>query len=172
MKQNSLAPPRRRRSAVRQPEEQIGPALLAARRQVRHAARARQRLRDLLRGVDASDFNQTRAALLEGPRNDLGGGGLALGADDRRLLFLLRFRDDVGLALGLLLGDLLLLDGARELLAEDEVRDRDVVQNNVEVVRALRERTTDLGPVRVSLDVFVIGVSCVLERAARSKDGD
>ena len=83
-----------------------------------------------------------------------------------------RFRDDVGLALGLLLGDLLLLDGARELLAEDEVRDRDVVQNNVEVVRALRERTTDLGPVRVSLDVFVIGVSCVLERAARSKDGD
>ena len=61
---------------------------------------------------------------------------------------MLRFRDDVGLALGLLLGDLLLLDGARELLAEDEVRDRDVVQNNVEVVRALRESATDLGPVR------------------------
>ena len=59
-----------------------------------------------------------------------------------------RFGDDVRLALGLLLGDLLLLDGARELLAEDEVRDRDVVQNNVEVVRALRESATDLGPVR------------------------
>ena len=64
-----------------------------------------------------------------------------------------RFRDDVRLALGLLLGDLLLLDGARELLAEDEVRDRDVVQNNVEVVRALRERGADLGPVRLCVSV-------------------
>ena len=66
---------------------------------------------------------------------------------------MLRFGNNISLALGLLLGDLLLLDGARELLAEDEVRDRDVVQNNVEVVRALRERTADLGPVRVSLGV-------------------
>ena len=56
--------------------------------------------------------------------------------------------NNISLALGFLLGDLLLLDGATELLAEDEVRDRDVVQNNVEVVRALRESATDLGPVR------------------------
>ena len=148
--QQNPSPPRRR-TADRQPEEQVRAAALAPRRQVRHAARARQRLRDLLRGVDASDFNQTRAALLEGPRNDLGGGGLALGANHRSLFFLFRFRDDVRLALGLLLGDLLLLDGAAELLAEDEVRDRHVVQNNVEVVGALRERTADLGPVRALL---------------------
>ena len=151
MKQNSLATPKTpspKSSAVRQPQQEVRAAALAARRQVRDAARARQRLRDLLRGVDAPDLDQTRAALLQRSGDDLGGGGLALGADDRRLFFLFRFRDDVGLALGLLLGDLLLLDGARELLAEDEVRDRDVVQNNVEVVRALRESATDLGPVR------------------------
>ena len=130
MKQNSLGTPKTpspRRSAVRQSQQEVRAAALAARRQVRDAARARQRLRDLLRGVDAPDLDEARAALLEGPRDDLGGGRLALGADDARLFFLLRFRDDVGLALGLLLGDLLLLDGAAELLAEDQMRDRDVI---------------------------------------------
>ena len=67
--------------------------------------------------------------------------------------FLVRFGDNIGLALGLLLGDLLLLDGAAELLAEDEVRDRDVIQNDVEVVGALRERRADLGPVRLCVSV-------------------
>ena len=130
MQQNSLATPKTpspQRSAVRQPEEQVRAAALAARRQVRHAARPRQRLRDLLRGVDASDFNQTRAALLQRSGDDLGGRGLALGADDRGLFFLFRFGHNIGLALGLLLGDLLLLDGAAELLAEDQMRDRDVI---------------------------------------------
>ena len=130
MKQNSLGTPKTpspRRSAVRQSQQEVRAAALAARRQVGDAARPRQRLRDLLRGVDAPHFNEARAALLEGPANNLGGGGLALGADDARLFFLLRFRDDVGLALGLLLGDLLLLDGAAELLAEDQMRDRDVI---------------------------------------------
>ena len=81
-----------------------------------------------------------------------------------------RFRDDVGLALGLLLGDLLLLDGATELLAEDEVRDRDVVENNVEVVRALRERTADLGPVRVVsvFDVTTERCVCFWSRSVES----
>ena len=140
MKQNSLGTPKTpspRRSAVRQPQEQVRAAALAARRQVRDAARARQRLRDLLRGVDAPHFNEARAALLEGPRDDLGGGGLALGADDRGLFFLFRFGHNISLALGFLLGDLLLLDGATELLAEDQMRDRDVVEDDVEVVRAL-----------------------------------
>ena len=149
MKQNSLATPKTpspRRSAVRQPQQEVRAAALAARRQVRDAARARQRLRDLLRGVDAPDLDQTRAALLEGPTNNLGGGRLALGADDARLFFLFRFGHNISLALGLLLGDLLLLDGAAELLAEDEVRDGDIVQNNIEVVGALRERRADLGP--------------------------
>ena len=130
LKQNSLATPKTpspRRSAVRQPEEQVRAAALAARRQVRHAARARQRLRDLLRGVDAPHLNEARAALLEGPTNNLGGRGLALGADDARLFFLFGLGNNISLALGLLLGDLLLLDGAAELLAEDEMRDRDVI---------------------------------------------
>ena len=130
LKQNSLATPKTpspRRSAVRQPEEQVRAAALAARRQVRHAARPRQRLRDLLRGVDAPHFNEARAALLQRSGDDLGGGGLALGADDRGLFFLFRFGHNISLALGLLLGDLLLLDGPTELLAEDEMRDRDII---------------------------------------------
>ena len=130
MQQNSLGTPKTpppRRSAVRQPEEQVRAAALAARRQVRDAARPRQRLRDLLRGVDASDFNEARAALLQRSGDDLGGGRLALGADDARLFLLLGLGDNISLALGLLLGDLLLLDGAAELLAEDEVRDRDII---------------------------------------------
>ena len=130
LKQNSLATPKTpspQRSAVRQPEEQVRAAALAARRQVRDAARPRQRLRDLLRGVDAPHFNEARAVLLQRSGDDLGGGGLALGADDARLLFLLGFGNNIGLALGLLLGDLLLLDGATELLAKYEMRDRDVI---------------------------------------------
>ena len=118
-------------------EEHVGAALVAARGQVGDAAGPGQRLGDLAGGVDAADLDEARAALLEGLGDRRGGLGLALGADDRGLLLLLGLGDDVGLALGLLLGDLLLLDGRRELLAEDEVRDRDVVQYNVEVVRAL-----------------------------------
>ena len=67
------------------------------------------------------------AALEQGPTNNLGGGRLALGADDARLFLLLGLGNNISLALGFLLGDLLLLDGATELLAEDEVRDRDVI---------------------------------------------
>jgi hypothetical protein len=156
VKQNSLANPKTpstQSSAVRQPQQEVRAAALAARGQVRDAARARQRLRDLLRGVDAPDLDEARAALLEGPTNNLGGRGLALGADDARLLFLFGLGNNISLALGLLLGDLLLLDGAAELLAEDEVRDGDIVQNNIEVVGALRERRADLGPVRLCVSV-------------------
>jgi hypothetical protein len=39
------------------------------------------------------------------------------------------------LALGVLLRDLLLLDRVRVLLAEDEVRDRDVIEQEREVLR-------------------------------------
>ena len=65
--------------------------------------------------------------LAEGPRDDLGGRGLASARMTEAFFFLFRFGDDVSLALGLLLGDLLLLDGAAELLAKDEMRDRHVV---------------------------------------------
>eukprot|EP00968_Pinguiococcus_pyrenoidosus_P024561 scaffold4847_cov265-Pinguiococcus_pyrenoidosus.AAC.5 len=48
------------------------------------------------------------------------------------------------LALGLLLSDLLVLDGLRKLPAEGEVRDGHVVQDEVEVLRAFRQRVADL----------------------------
>ena len=130
LKQNSLATPKTpstKSSAVRQPQQEVRAAALAARRQIGDAARARQRLRDLLRGVDAPHFNEARAALLQRSGDDLGGGGLALGADDACFFLLLGFGNNISLALGLLLGDLLLLDGAAELLAEDQMRDRDVI---------------------------------------------
>ena len=46
MNQNSLGPPRRRRSAVRQPQEQVRAAILPPGRQISDAARARERLRE------------------------------------------------------------------------------------------------------------------------------
>ena len=80
---------------------------------------------------------------------------------------------NISLALGLLLGDLLLLDGAAELLAKHQMRDRDIIQDDVEVVGALRERRADLGPAFVILlgVMWRRGVMCV-SGAARSKDGD
>ncbi len=70
-----------------------------------------------------------------------------------RFFFLFGLGNNISLALGLLLGDLLLLDGAAELLAKYEMRDRHVIQNDVEVVGALRERRADLGPVRLCVSV-------------------
>jgi len=69
---------------------------------------------------------------------------------------LFSFGDDVRLSLGFLLRDLFLLDGVGELLAEDEVGDRDVVEDEIESGGALRERFADLAPAT----------------RAQSKDGD
>ena len=126
MKQNSLATPKTpspQRSAVRQPQQEVRAAALAARRQVRDAARPRQRLRDLLRGA-MSDFNEARATL-EGPL--IISAAAARPSARMRGFFLVPLWPQYKLTLGLLLGDLFLLDGAAGLLAEDQMRDRDII---------------------------------------------
>jgi hypothetical protein len=74
----------------------------------------------------------------------VGGLGFALGADDVGLPLLLGLLDDESGALGLLLGDLLLLDGLGELLAEGHVCDGDVLEGDVELARALEQVGADL----------------------------
>ena len=59
--------------------------------------------------------------LLDGVTNELGGSGLTLGADNGGLLLLAGLVDDEGGALGVLLGNLLRLDGGGELGGEGKV---------------------------------------------------
>mmetsp|Transcript_3611 Transcript_3611/g.8683 ORF Transcript_3611/g.8683 Transcript_3611/m.8683 type:complete len:222 (-) Transcript_3611:47-712(-) len=82
--------------------------------------------------------------LLERLGNHLCGLGLALGADDRRLPLLLRSCHDELLPLGVLLGNLLLLDCPGELFAVGEVGDGDVVHQDVELPCAMDDGLADL----------------------------
>lgn len=61
---------------------------------------------------------------------------LTLRLDDDALLLLQRLIDEVCRALGRLLRDLLRLDGLAEGGREGDVRDRDVVEDQVEAARA------------------------------------
>ena len=123
-------------------------ALLPA-REVRHVGVAGQRLRDLPAGLDLADLHEAVARLGDGLGDGVGALGLALGADDVGLAFLLGLLDDEARALGVLLRDLLLLDRLGELLAEGHVRDRDVLERDVELGRALHQVRPD--PVRDGL---------------------
>ena len=70
--------------------------------------------------------------LLDRLSNQLGAPRLSLSLHDDALLLLERLVDEVGRALGGLLGDLLGLDRLGEGGREGDVRDRDVVQDEVE----------------------------------------
>ena len=122
-------------------------AAIAARRaagQVRDVGIPGEHLRDVPLGLDSSDHDQAIAALGDGLGDCVGGLGLALGADDVGLSLLLGLLDHEAGALGLLLRDLLLLDGLGELLAEGHVCDGDVLEGNVELARALEQVRADL----------------------------
>ena len=69
--------------------------------------------------------------------------GLSLRLDDGRLLLLLGLVDDKLCSLRLLLRNLLRLDRRGVLLAKGEVRDRDVVELEVELARAGEEVRPD-----------------------------
>mmetsp|Transcript_3612 Transcript_3612/g.8684 ORF Transcript_3612/g.8684 Transcript_3612/m.8684 type:complete len:310 (-) Transcript_3612:99-1028(-) len=101
-------------------------------------------LSNVLRGIDAAHLDEAAAMLLERLGNHLCGLGLALGADDRRLPLLLRSCHDELLPLGVLLGNLLLLDCPGELFAVGEVGDGDVVHQDVELPCAMDDGLADL----------------------------
>lgn len=111
--------------------------------QIRDIGVVRQRLRNLLAGVDPTDLDEAVSRLGDGLADDLRTLGLSLGADDVGLALLLGALDDEAGALGLLLRDLLLLDGARELAAEGQVRDGDVLEGDVELRRAAHQFRAD-----------------------------
>lgn len=70
--------------------------------------------------LDLAELDESVSGLVEGGGDDGGGLGLSLGADDGGLALLLGLLDDELGALGVLLRDLLLLDGRRELLSEPD----------------------------------------------------
>ena len=102
-----------------------------------------ERRRDLLAGIDTTDLNQTTACLSNRLADDIGTLGFTLSADDIGLTLLLGSLDDEPGPLRVLLGDLLLLDGTRELLSEGHVGDGDIFQGDVELCGSLHEVCAD-----------------------------
>lgn len=100
-------------------------------------------LGDVTGGIDPTDLNQTAAGLGNRLADNIGTLGFTLSADDVGLTLLLGALDDEPRPLGVLLGDLLLLDGAGELLAEGHVGDGDVFQGDVELRGTLEKVGAD-----------------------------
>lgn len=111
--------------------------------QIRDVGVVGERRRDLLAGVDTTDLNQATAGLGNGLADNISTLGFTLGADDIGLTFLLGSLDDETGPLGVLLGDLLLLDGACEFLSEGHVGDGDVLEGDVELRGSLHEVCAD-----------------------------
>lgn len=71
--------------------------------------------------LDLAELDESVSGLVEGGGNDSSSLSLTLGADDGSLALLLGLLDDELGTLGVLLRDLLLLDGGSELLSEPGV---------------------------------------------------
>lgn len=112
-------------------------------RNIRHIRVTCQRIRNIPTRLDLSNLNQPVSALGNRLCNGIRTLGLALGANNVGLTLLLGFLDDESRPLGILLRNLLLLDGLGELLAERHVRDGDVLEGNVELGGALHEVGSD-----------------------------
>ncbi|GIX65057.1 tyrosine-protein phosphatase Lar isoform X1 [Babesia caballi] len=127
-------------------------------RHVDDVLRRRQRLCDLLGGLQLPNLQHTRTVRLYRTRNQVGRLGLALRLDDGRQLLLLALLHDELDPLRLLLGHLLLLNGLAEVLAVAEVRDRHVVELDVELLRPRRYRQPDVSRHLVPLGQQRLGV--------------
>lgn len=114
-------------------------------RQVGDASRPGQLVGNILGRLDTSQLHETISGLRQTLGQHLSGLGVSLGRDDGGDLLLLRLLHEEARLLRLLLGHLLQLDGLRELLAERQMRDRDVVEDHAELGRALDQRLAYLG---------------------------
>jgi hypothetical protein len=112
-------------------------------RQVCHVGVIGQCLSNLLASIDLTDLNQATTSLGNRLADNLSTLGFTLGADNVSLTLLLGTLDDESRSLGVLLGDLLLLDGAGEFLAEGHVGDGDVLEGDVELRCALEQVVAD-----------------------------
>lgn len=130
---------------IPQPQQNIRPAppLLPTAWQIRYIRITRQRLRNLLRGLNATNLDESITGFINRPTNRLCRLSLTLGADDGGLTLLLGLLDDETCALGVLLRNLLLLNGFGEFAPEGHVCDGDVFQGDVEFLGALEEVGAD-----------------------------
>lgn len=117
--------------------QQIRP--LAATWKVRDVGIRSQRRRNFPAGLDLTDLDEAVTGLSDSLADDIGTLGFTLGTDNVGLALLLGPLDDEAGSLGVLLRNLLLLDGLGELLAEGHVGDGDVLKGNVELAGALHE---------------------------------
>jgi len=115
--------------------------------------------------LNPSDHNQTITRLGNSLADSIRSLGFSLCANDASLSLLLRLLDDEPRSLGLLLRNLLVLDGLGELLAERQVCDGDVFEGDVELCGAAEEVGSypvrdgfslcdELGGVELSYDGF------------------
>ena len=114
-------------------QEILASLLSAAAGQVGNVGVRCQRLSNLSARLDLSDLHEAVTSLGDGLGDGLGTLGLTLGADDVGLALLLGALDDEAGTLGVLLGNLLLLDGLCELAAKGHVCDGDVLKGDVEL---------------------------------------
>lgn len=75
---------------------------------------------------------------------ELSGLGFTLSFDNGGSFVLESLIDKIFGSFGLLLGDLLLFDGFRELGAEVQVSNGDIIKDDVEVLKSISETVTDL----------------------------
>lgn len=97
---------------------------------------------NVLGGANLSQL-EVAGVLADGQTQHLGGFGFSLGLDNLLLAFLFGALDQEERTLRFLLGDLFALHSGRVLLAEAQLRQRHVVQDDVEVLCALDELATD-----------------------------
>lgn len=114
-------------------------------RQIRHIRIRRQRLRNLLTGLNPSNHYQPISSLGHGFADDVRTFGLTLCADHISLTFLLGFFDNEAGPLGVLLGDLLLFDCTGEFFAESHVSDGDIFELDVEFGCTFKQVGADPG---------------------------
>lgn len=98
-----------------------------------------QSLGDLPAGLDTTDLNQSAASLSDGLADNFSTQGFTLSANDVGLALLLGTLDNESGPLGILLGDLLLLDSPCELLSEGHVCNGDVLEGDVELSSTLHQ---------------------------------
>ena len=108
-------------------------------------------------GVDPSELHEARIAL-DGGTDELGTLRLSPCLGNDGLLLLLRSDDDVLGPLGLLLGDLLGLDGAGVFGREGEVCDGNILQHDVESRGTGGQFSGDVGADLRSLGKELVGV--------------
>lgn len=99
-------------------------------------------MRNLLRGFNPTDLNQTITNAINRLRDDGSALGFTLSADNVRLAFLFGTLDNEPRPLSILLRNLLLLNSTGEFTTECHVSDGDILEGDMELLGALEE----LGP--------------------------